>query len=296
MESKYHVNPVDHYLDDYFTAGHPNTDQCNTNLQGMLLACHELGFPVNPNKVTSPSTIMEFLGITLDTENMEARVSQDRINEITEELHTWTQKTKASKREILSLIGKLSFITCVCRPGRTFLRRLIDTSKKLKHLHHKIRLTKAFKLDLQWWLDYLPTWNGVSMFYDSYWTNNVDLHLYTDASDIGYGCVYGKQTLNGKFTDEIPGYTPKTHSINWRELYAIVRAADTWGSNFAGYKILFHCDNSSVVAMIRSGSSRNEKCASLLRKLFYICARDSFLMNAVHIPGYKNTDALSRYM
>ena len=131
------VSYVDHYLDDYVTAGPKDTDICDANLNTMLSICQDLGFAVNPKKVVLPTTELEFLGITLDTVKMELRISEERIEEVTIELLPWKTRKSCTKRELLSLIGKLIFISRVVQPGRTFVRRMIDLSKRIKHLHYK---------------------------------------------------------------------------------------------------------------------------------------------------------------
>ena len=69
------------------------------------------------------------------------------------------------KRELLSIIGKLIFISRVVRAGRTFVRRMIDLAKTVKHLHYRVKLNAVMKADIEWWITYLPTWNGVSFMY-----------------------------------------------------------------------------------------------------------------------------------
>lgn len=65
------VTSLLHYLDDYLTIGPPNSDVCQLNLS---LLVEVLGIPLALEKVTGPSTALEFLGILLDTERMEARL------------------------------------------------------------------------------------------------------------------------------------------------------------------------------------------------------------------------------
>ena len=54
------------------------------------------------------------------------------------------------------------------------------------------------------------------------------------------------------------------------------------------------CDNAAVVAVINSGSSKDQDV--MLRCLVFIAAKFNFIVSAVHIPGAQNqlADALSR--
>ena len=47
--------------------------------------------------------------------------------------------------------------------------------------------------DIKGWLDYLPSWNGISAFQDDEWHSNDHLETYTDSCDIAIGVVYGNE-------------------------------------------------------------------------------------------------------
>lgn len=49
------------------------------------------------------------------------------------------------------------------KPERSFLRRMIKLSKVAKQLHHHIHLNAEFWSDLEWWVTFLPQWNGVRL-------------------------------------------------------------------------------------------------------------------------------------
>ena len=117
---------ADHYLDDYITFGASGTSECSDNLNIMIATCNDLGFSLNPSKISEPNTVMEYLGIVLDTDLLQARISADRLAEVLTELNQWHHRQTATKRQVLSLIGKLSFVSRVVRPGRTFIRRMIS--------------------------------------------------------------------------------------------------------------------------------------------------------------------------
>ena len=114
----------------------------NTSLDTMLTFCQKLGFPVQTSKVVKPTTCIEFLGIIIDSSKMELRISEERMAEVLKELKMFKRKYTCHKRELLSLIGKLKFVSKVVHPGRIFTRRLIELSNKLKHLHHRTRVNR----------------------------------------------------------------------------------------------------------------------------------------------------------
>ena len=92
------------------------------------------------------------------------------------------------KRELLALIGHLSFAAKVVKPGRLFLRRLIDLSTTAYQLHHHIHLSGEAREDILWWINFLPSWNGVAYIQDAPVSSD-DIHLFTDASSLGIGGI-----------------------------------------------------------------------------------------------------------
>jgi hypothetical protein len=287
----HNVSDVIHYMDDYFTVGPANTAICKNNLENMINVCQEAGFSIQPTKLVSPTNTLEFLGIEIDSVSMTTRITQKRLNKILLELEKFRNRISCKKRDLLSLIGKLIFVSKVVRAGRTFTRRLIELSKKVKYLHHKIKLNKDCRRDIVWWEKYLPFWNGKYMFFDEQSTSNIDIHLHTDASHDGYGCSFHAAWIMNSFTE-----TEKAKTITWKELYAIVIACNTWGYLLCGKRVVFHCDNMAVVNIIQCGVSKNGEIMHLVRTLFYVCAVYNMECIAVHVPGIKNgvADALSR--
>ena len=102
-----------------------------------------------------------FLSIQLDTEKLEVWLPEDKMCRLGQLLSEWKQRHTCIKRELLSLLGILHHACQVVCPGCTFLRQMIELSKVIKHPHHHIRLNTEFRTDLEWWILFLPSWNGV---------------------------------------------------------------------------------------------------------------------------------------
>ena len=179
-----------HYLDNYFTAGPADTSKCQHNIGKMVQVCRDLGFVVNPSKVTPAALVTNFLGIDIDSVQGVARIDPEHLRAISQELTGFCWAKSATKCEILSLIGKLHFICRVCPPGRAFLCHMIEVSKKARYLHHRVKLSAEFRGNIKWCLTYLPTGKGVSFLYNEEWTNSPDVELYTDAIDKGFSCYF----------------------------------------------------------------------------------------------------------
>lgn len=271
------VVPVWHYLDDFWSCGPPAPhNQCKTNLDLMLSTCMDLGFKANPKKTTEPCTQLELLGIELDSVSQEARITESRLQKTTDLLMEWQSRKSCAKRQLQSLIGKLNFICSVCRPGRTFLRRMLDLLKKARHPTHHLRLHSGFFKDLRWWIYFLSDWNGRTFFYDEQWITNSCLHLYTDACTTSFGALFEEYWLYETFA--MVGVANR-RSIAFKELYAITMAITVWAELLQSRNIVFHCDNQAVVHIINSGSSRCPHIMTLMRYLFYVCARFNIVIN-----------------
>ena len=171
-----------HYLDDFLTAGPADSPVYSQNLNAMLTLCQNINASVKTSKIEGPSTSITFLGIHLDTGTMEASITVERKQSLLEELNDLYPCRKCTKRQLLSTIGKLSFACKVLPAGRIFLCRLIDLSTTVKQLHHHMRLSAEARLDLLWWLAFLPHWSGRSLILDSDWTVHTSMQLLTDAS------------------------------------------------------------------------------------------------------------------
>ena len=178
------VSVVLHYLDDYLTIGRKQCVECRLNLQ---ILCHQLGVPLKWQKLEGPTTSLVFLGILLDTEKMEMRLHEGKVDELKRLIAYWMARRSGKKRELLSLVGKLSHAAKIVVPGHIFLIHMIDTAHRVKHLDHSIHLNQDFKSDLAWWQAFMQTWNGLGMTQcvATEWTPSITFA--TDASG-GWGC------------------------------------------------------------------------------------------------------------
>ena len=175
------------------------------------------------------------------------------------------------------------------RPGRTFLRRMIELSTVAKELYHHLRLNAGFRSDLQWWALFLPAWNGTSMM-PSVAQGAV---IASDASGL-WGC--GAFSSQGRwFQCQWPQSWASVH-ITVKELLPVVLACAVWGQFWKGRTILCQSDNAAVVAIINSGRSKDGLAMHLMRSLFFFTAHYDLLLRAEHIAGKLNVaaDALSK--
>lgn len=173
---------------------------------------------------------------------MTVSISEERKQDLINSLQYPLQKSlskdeKCTKRDLLSVIGKLSFACKVIPAGRIFLRRLIDKSCSVFCLHHHVSLTKEANLNIYWWLNFLPQWSGTFRILQTQWTASPSMELFTDVSGShGWGAYWAGRWIQGQWPAE---HFHKT--ITWKELYAIATAVNTWGHLWKCKKVLISC-------------------------------------------------------
>ena len=289
LQNKLQVGTVVKVLDDFLFIANTK-QQCQAALNSFIYMCHELGVPVAYHKTAGPTQIITFLGIELDTLNMVARLPMDKLDKYKHELKLAMTHDKITLRELKSLIGKLQFATAVVKPGRAFLRRLYDMTILTRKPHHYIRLTKSAKQDLDTWFHFLEHYNGKTIIHKPSRADSQSVHLYTDASKTAFGGTYGTHWMQGCWPDDW-----KSQDITVLELYPIYVVVNTFKHKLTNSHIIFHCDNSAIVAIINKQTSKHKTIMSIIRPLvltllLYITFR------AEHIPGVNNIlcDAISR--
>ena len=281
-----------HYLDDYLTMGKANSSECSRNLELLIEVCQRLGLPLKWPKLEGPTAVLAFLGILLDTNRMELRLPQEKLGELKDLISKWLTRKAGRKRELLSLIGKLAHAAKIVVPGRIFLRRMLDTVHKAKHLDHWVHLNQEFKSDLAWWHCFMVAWNGLGMMRSvaANWLPQVT--FVTDASGKwGCGACWQRKWIQcewkGLWTDKC---------IAVKEMLPIVLAVAMWGHWWRGNQVMVLCDNMAIVNVIASNTSKNGSIMHLLRSLHFIAAYYNINLRASHIQGDLNVtaDAISR--
>lgn len=147
------ISYLQHFLDDFITAGKQQSDECECNLLRLIDTCDHLGFPIASDKREGPTTCLIFLGIDMDTVLFELRLTAQKLARLKSTLQRWSHLKSCRKRELQLLVGLLHDASIVVSPGRTFIRRLIDLLKSAhqRPSHSFLRLNLAARSDILWW-------------------------------------------------------------------------------------------------------------------------------------------------
>jgi hypothetical protein len=157
-----------YYLDDFLFGGEDSTTQCFDALTTFQKVRKKWGVPLAEEKTVLPVKTLTFSGIEFDTVAMELRLPCEKLTELRQRIKLLLGCKNTTLREIQSIIGLLNFACQVVAPGRAFCRRLIDATCKVKKSWHKVRISVGMKKHLQVWLNFLDSYNGVSVMLDHF--------------------------------------------------------------------------------------------------------------------------------
>jgi hypothetical protein len=231
--------------------------------------------------LSPPSTSMVALGILFDLESNTVELPQDKLETTLAMLVTWRGRTTATKRQLQQLLGKLLHASHVIRPGRLHLTRMLDNLRRAGGLDQPMLLDGHFRADVEWWLDNMSSWNGVSILVFSSHHNKVALDASSNGwTDGGPGLGGYNFVTNEYFKCGVPQNMSNWH-INELELLAHLICARLWGESFRGQEVWGLTDNEACEWFLRIGRSRTGLCIQMGRTFTSLQHRMGFLW----VPG-----------
>ena len=295
------------YLDDFCLVGRDEAS-CGEAQWSLVEILRRLGFYVSYKKLTPPHSVSKFLGIEIDSLNLELRLPNDKLDKLHSQLKSFMSRRKATKLELEGLGGILAHCCKVVKGGRTFSRRVYDLISSVKRNHHKVRLSEEFRLDLRWWLEFAAVFNGKAKIIPP---SSPTVSVYSDASLTGFGATHGDDWLAGGFGEkenkELLGWLGhhfakaddigcKTDNINVLELWPILQGVRRWSNGWEDTPVIFVTDNTQVQAALNTGRSKNKTTMAWLRLIFWESVKYNFEVSSVYINTKDNTicDSLSR--
>ena len=302
----YGVEKIVNYLDDFIIIA-KNEEECLRQRNVLIEIMEFMGFNISYNKVTEPSKVTVFLGITIDSEKMEISLPQDKVKKLKDCLEYCMGKRFISKKALQKVGGLMSFCSQVVKGGRTFSRRLFDLCAKARN-KGVIRVSGETQKDFKWWWDFCAVFNCRSLILN----DNYDLPMVSDASIKGFGAWCGKDYFYGSWVNdeaffekgcghqvEPPVYDNlhvHDRNINVYELYPVLVGIKRWAKTYANTRVNCITDNMQVLAMLNSGRSKNKLCMEWLREIFWICFIHNIEIYSTYIKSEDNVlaDQLSR--
>ena len=145
-----------------FLQGHPRLMIAYFIDGNIFSVSRELGIPIEEKKTVGPSTVLYFLGFTIDTLHIMVKIPQDKLVKLGISLLDVLTKKKITLKHLESVTGLMLFCSKAIPPASAFIRRFYDliASVNNKKPHFFVRINKEVKKDVQVWLDFLERFNG----------------------------------------------------------------------------------------------------------------------------------------
>jgi len=255
IEHHFDVQHILHLLDDFLTIDSPEGTDAERTMAIITLVFNKLHIDLSSEKTVGPATLLEYLGIILDTILMQARLPEDKLTRLKALVKLFLTRDTCRRSEMESLVGHLNFACRVVVPGRSFISLLLQAMKQAKRPHGQVYIDSECKADLYMWQYFLSKWNGISLFLENETTTADRLDLFTDASDWGFGGYYKGDYFYDSWPHDLLTQVEREGklSMSFKELYPIVVAAILWGKYWKRKRIVFHCDNIGTVHILKKG-------------------------------------------
>ena len=267
------------YLDDFGGAELVDKAHDSFNHLGWLL--EHFGLEEAPDKAVSPTTKMDWLGISFDTVEWTMALKPGKLQELLGWLPKLLNYRRVKKVLLQKILGNLVWASAVVRAGVIFFNRLLVLLRKLKRSNHSIYFSKEAKKDVAWWLAALSKSQGKTLIPPSIWTPLVSFH--TDASLDGFGMVWGSRAMAGLFPLEL-----EERDINCKEMLTVMLAIKHWFGDLANLKVKIYVDNQACVALLNYGITKSPFLAACLREICFVLAKFNIELRAEYIPSKDN--------
>ena len=287
-----HTKGIDHlfnYIDDFIGVDEPAV--VNTHFKTLLSILAQLGIPISEEKLFPPSEEVPCLGILINITTGTLSIPDDKLHQINQKCQAWGSKTRATKKQLQSLVGSLIYIHKCVKPARLFVNRIL-AALKLAPDQGYISLNHDFNKDIAWFNAFLLQFNGRTFFSKQLQRPIIDVFL--DASLVGLGGVWSNKVYQCLVPIIDPSYNI---SIVHYEMINILLAIRLWASQFYGKCLHVYCDNSAVVSILNTGRGQDPLLLAMARNIWLIASISDIDLTVLHIPGKHNhtADLLSRW-
>jgi hypothetical protein len=280
------------YLDDFLFGGASLTGECQRAMEKVEAICAELGIALHPTKRAAPSQYIVFLGLGIDTALMRTFLPDDKKQRLVKLCAEMLQRRSASLRELQVVLGLMVHAGRVLQPARLMCRQLVFVLRRYSEECPRARqsLPPEALGDLEWWVRFLPSWNGVGIIpMQMAWESEL---IQSDACRTGAGAVGPqRQWFHYPWPAAIAEGSEKVWSMPVLELLAIVLALETWGPQVAGRRVRLHSDCQPMVQAWQRQRTKRPAVLNLLRIAHAIACRYRFHLSVSHIRGVWNVAA-----
>ena len=274
------------YVDDSYLQGE-TFEECLQNITETVRLLQSLGFTIHPEKsVLKPTQKLTFLGFVLNSKTMTLTLTDAKKEKIIKLGEGIINRQYITIRELAQFIGNVVATFEAVLTGPLHYRDM-ETLKiaKLKQykgkFDAKITINEESKTEIKWWIENIK---GCSR---NLITREVDITIYTDASNTGWGGTNGVSSINGRWSIE----EQKCH-INELELLAIKFCLQSFCKDLCNKVICIMSDNATAISYVdHMGETKSARCNDIAREIWNWLLGKGIWICANHIPGQENTEA-----
>ena len=193
LKDKFQVSHLVKVLDDLLFI-HPTEEGCEHALDSSIALNKLIGVHLAENKDGTPNPSPQ-----IHSCNMQTALPEEKVNSYLGEVLNLQALSHINLRKFRSVIGKLSFATCVMTAGKCFLRRMYNaTIGKAKPLA-RVEIPESIKEDLRIWANFLTHFNGKTLYANNTFLTSEDLNFFSDSSFKGFGATFLFRFIVGTF-------------------------------------------------------------------------------------------------
>ena len=204
---------------------------------------------MNPDKRVSPTKALTCLGINIDIARNILSIDSHKLRAIYDECCMVRYKKKLNKRGKQSLLGKLIYIHKCLKPAIIFINRILHLFRT--STGRTISLSESFYHNIDCFIRFLPSFNGVAYIQRDIMTHADSLYL--DASLTGIGGVWASRV----YTSPLDLLPVQGLTIVHYEMVNFVIVLRLWGHFWRHSRVNIFSDNLAVVQVINSGKSKD---------------------------------------
>ena len=98
------------FLDDFLFGGKSDSDECEQLMFQYDQICKSLGVPLANEKTEGPTTLIEYLGLTIDTVNMVVKIPLKKVEELLNRIIKLLAMNKVTLKRIAVNMWFISFL------------------------------------------------------------------------------------------------------------------------------------------------------------------------------------------
>lgn len=278
------------FLDDLLLAG-SSEEECERALAVTIATMRRLGIPANEKTVPpqSPRDGITFLGVHIRTSDMCFSISQEHREYATDRIRQVLRQKIASKGDLASVAGVLTWMSFVFTPGRPRRQFIFDAARLGESgvKSDKVAISGALLRQLQWWSHALASDTFVG---SRIWDANVSpstLLMHSDASgEDGWGaCVAGLH-----FAGPWPAVLSEA-SMLFKEMVPVAVVLALLAPKMPETVFGIAVDNTGVAFSVNKLSCRDMKTRRLLQQVTSDLYPHGHTVLGAHIRRRRNSHA-----